>query len=133
MNKVWGKPHDSHCLEVKNEVDDGQPAEHEGSSESLDGSSLHAHTSGIQSVPHRDTDSRNTSFVTAASSDVNTANNHRCSGGQTGPMQKATTQPKVYCSSTESIAIDMLYGAELAEILKLYNIQRITASGIEED
>jgi hypothetical protein len=104
---------------------------------SLDGSSLGAHASGTQSVPHRsnhDADfHNNTSFITAASSDVNTGNNQRFIEGQISPTQEKTTQTKVYGGSTESMAIDMLYGAELAEILKLYNIQRINTSGVEEE
>jgi hypothetical protein len=105
--------------------------------QSPDGSSHSAHASGTQSVPHRshrdaDFDS-STSFITAASSDVNTENNQRFIEGQISPTQERTTQTKVYGGSTESIAIDMLYGAELAEILKLYNIQHISTSGIEEE
>lgn len=127
----------SHKLEIKNEVVDGQHAEDGGHLQSLDGNSLGAHASETQPVLHRsnrDAASRNnTSFVTAASSDVNTANNQHFMEGQTTPTQEANAQPKVCGGSTESIAIDMLYGAELAEILKLYNIQRINASGVEEE
>lgn len=127
----------SHKLEIKNEVVDGQLAEDGGNLQSLDGNSLGAHASETQPVRHRSNreaaSHQNTSFVTAASSDVNTAINQHFMEGQTTSTQEANAQPKVCGGSTESIAIDMLYGAELAEILKLYNIQRIHTSGIGEE
>jgi hypothetical protein len=122
---------------MKKEVVDDQPVVDEGSLQSLDGISLGAHASKSQSVLHRsnrDADfNNNNSFVTAASSDAHTADNQRFIKGQTSPTQETTTQPKVYCSSTESIEMDMPYGAELAEILNLYNVQRINASGMEKE
>lgn len=124
----------SHFLENDEEVLDRKSVGEKDDLQSLDRSdSLGTNSSKTESVPDREADSLNSIFVTASSSDVNSASNRRSVGERTISAQKSSTQLKVSSRGTESIAMDLSYGAEVVEVLNLYNIERIYEGGIKKD